>query len=256
MSRYFAWIHTLAMVLGLVFTIPALAFEVPPLTRSVEDLVGVLSPGDRQQLESVLRQAAQSGQIQLQVLIVPTLDGLPIEQASLQIVDKWKLGSREKDNGVLFLIAVNDKKMRIEVGQGLEGDIPDVIAKRILADRVAPFFKRRQMDLGIRAGVEAILAAAHVQVDSSFATSESSDLTLPLPAVPIWFFILIIISVLISIFSGPRGRGRGGGGGVSMSSGGWGSGNSWGSSSGWGSSGGGWSGGGGGFSGGGASSDW
>jgi uncharacterized protein len=188
---------------------------------------------------------------QIQVLTVVNLQGLPIEEATIRVADAWTLGDKDKDNGILFLVSKEERKMRIEVGQGLEGDLPDVIAKRIISRVVTPLFKSGQMDRGLTEGVTAILsyiapqflegreAPSHEQIESQGRGSNLS------------FLFIIGLFLLISFLRILMGRGgfassgyhRGGG---YIGGGGFGGGRSSG----------GWSGGGGGFSGGGASGDW
>ncbi len=98
---------------------------VPALRSAVTDQAGILSPATRQQLESALRQIQKIGGTQLAVLTVPDLAGLTIEQASIRVVDAWKLGSKKDDKGLLLMVARDERKVRIEVGQGLEGVLTD-----------------------------------------------------------------------------------------------------------------------------------
>jgi len=221
-------------------------FQVPPLTGPVIDQVGYLTRSDRQELMQLLYDFNRRGVAQVQVLIVPDLQGYPIEQASIQITDKWQLGDKKKDNGVLFLIAAKERAMRIEVGQGLEGAIPDITAKRIISDQVIPLFRAKRYSAGIVVGVHEILRLADKEFASENNLQEGSSDSSG-GDIPIW--VIIIVLIIISIlgrFGGGRGRYyRGGGWGGGFGGGGWSSGG-----------GGGWSGGGGGFSGGGASGNW
>lgn len=227
-------------------------FKVPSLQGPVMDEVGFLNSQDQKNLESLLYDFNRRGKAQVQVLILSSLGGAPIEQASIQITDAWKLGDAKKDNGLLFLIAAQDRKIRIEVGQGLEGMIPDVIAKRIISDRVTPYFKINDYSRGIKVGIYEILNLIDqefvkengIQVDE--ASGDSAKI--PTPLVIIFILIFIVFMILSRFGGGGRGFRRGGYG-----SGGFGGG--FGGSGGFGG-GGGWSGGGGGFSGGGASGNW
>lgn len=221
-------------------------FQVPALQGPVMDQVGYLSGSDRRELEDLLRSVNSRGIAQIQILIVPTLDGEPIEQASIKITDQWKLGDAKKDNGVLFLIAAQDRKLRIEVGQGLEGAIPDLIAGRIIRDTVVPYFKQGQFSQGILQGTKAIILRADQEFGQQAGIEEQKPEGDSLPiGIVIALFIIII---LLSRFGGGRGRYYRGGGGFG--------GGSYGGGGGWSSGGGGWSGGGGGFSGGGSSGSW
>lgn len=222
------------------------AFEVPRLTGPVMDEVGVLRPQDRRDLEDVIRDYNSQGKAQLQILVIDSLGDLTIEEASIKITDAWKLGTAKKDNGILFLIAPNERKLRIEVGQGLEGALPDVIAKRIIADTVVPLFKARNLSAGIVVGTYQIIK----YIDQEYADQHlSQPEPEPTKSIPGWVIIVILLLLLfVGRFlpaSSFRGGGRGGWGGGGFGGGSFGGGG-----------GGGWSGGGGGFSGGGASGSW
>jgi len=221
-------------------------FKVPALTGPVMDQVGVLRPQDRRELESVIRDYNSQGKAQIQILIIDSLQDLTIEEASIKITDAWKLGTAKQDNGILFLIAPNERKLRIEVGQGLEGTLPDVIAKRIISDTVIPLFKARNLSAGVMVGTYQIIKYVDQEyADQHLAQPEPP----PQKSIPGWVIIVILLLLLfIGRFlpaSSFRGRGGGGWGGGGFGGGGFGGGG-----------GGGWSGGGGGFSGGGASGSW
>jgi len=223
--------------------------EIPPLTNPVVDEAGIYSTAERQGLEDLIR--SKTTLAQLQVWTVKSLDGEAIEALSIRAVEKWKLGTEKKDNGLLILIAKDDRRMRIEVGQGLEGSIPDVIAGRVVDQIMKPYFRNNQFFEGTH-------QAAMYLFQRLESPSESSDLapsrgrrrssnSIPVPVIFVIFVFFIIIKIMMFVERikhplrrrGPLGGFWGGGG-----------------SGGWGSGGGGWSGGGGGFSGGGSSGSW
>lgn len=228
-------------------------FKVPTLTGPVMDEAGYLTRDDRQELMQLLYDFNKRGVAQVQVLIVQSLDGTPIEMASIAVTDKWKLGDAKKDNGVLFLISANDRKLRIEVGQGLEGAIPDVIASRIIRDQVVPLFRSRQFSAGVVLGTHEILRLADKEFAEQHGLQENAPAKDDNGGAEIPIGVIVLLFIIISIlgrFGGGRGRyyrgGGGWGGGLGGGGGGWSSGGG----------GGGWSGGGGGFSGGGSSGSW
>lgn len=222
--------------------------QIPRLTDPVMDQVGVLRPQDRRDLDAVIRDYNRQGKAQIQVLVIGSLGDLTIEEASIKITDAWKLGTDKKDNGILFLIAPNERKLRIEVGQGLEGALPDVIAKRIIADTVVPLFKARNLSAGIVVGTYQIIK----YIDQEYADQHlSQPEPEPRKSIPGWVIIVILLLLLFIGRFLPASSFRGGGRG-----GGWGGGGFGGGGFGGGGGGGGWSGGGGGFSGGGASGSW
>ncbi len=233
------------------FSFQTWAFEIPQLTGPVVDQVGILSQSTQNQLTQILQQAHQNNGPQIQVLVISSLDGLSIEEAAIKIFDQWKLGAVKESNGLLFLIAPHEKKLRIEVGRGLEGDIPDAIAKRIISDTVVPYFKRSEFSAGIVQGVQSILYYAKAQVVGADPSAEPvadqpADSHQSAPSRSNYIFLIILLFVILrAIFGG----GRGGGGGLWMLGGG---GGGWSGSSG----GGGWSGGGGSSAGGGSSGSW
>ena len=225
------------MALGL--SSAALAFEVPALTGPVVDEAGILNPATKRQLEGALHDFLRQNGIQLQIYITKSLQNEPIENVSIKVFDQWKIGDEKFDKGLLFLIAPSEKKLRIEVGQGLEGDLPDVIAKRIISDVVVPYFKRGEFSLGILQGVSSIQAyvlntdTAVTKADKPVTESKGSG-WLILIVIGIWLIIFMLNPSLALhlLFAAMNSRGGSGGGG------------------------GGWSGGGGRSSGGGASGGW
>jgi uncharacterized protein len=130
---------------------------IPALTARVTDLTGTLSLPERQALEAKLAAWEQKSGNQLVVLLVPSTQPEPIETYALRVAEAWKIGRKGRDNGVVFVVAKNDRKMRLEVGYGLEGAVPDAIAKRIIAETVTPAFRQGQFGAGINAGVDRVM---------------------------------------------------------------------------------------------------
>lgn len=130
---------------------------IPALEHRVTDLTGTLTAEQQAGIESRLAAFEQQKGSQVAVLIVPSTQPEVIEQYSIRVVEQWKLGRKGVDDGVLLLVAKNDRRMRIEVGYGLEGVLPDAIAKRIIAETITPHFKQGDFYGGISAGVDSIL---------------------------------------------------------------------------------------------------
>jgi uncharacterized protein len=241
-----------------------LDFRVPQLTSPVVDQAGILSPEGRARAESLIRRLQESGGSQLAVLTLSSLGGLTIEEVGIKVGDAWKLGTKEKDDGVILLIAPKERRMRIEVGQGKEGDLPDALSRRIITDVIGPQFRAGRYDDGILLGVAAIIQKTDPQFDLDAAGISRSAVTVrrdkpgkSFTVFPFIIFILIVMRILRGLHAGVRtpfntqsslGRRYGGSSGHYWGSGG---GSGWG-----GGSGGGYSGGGGGFSGGGSSGSW
>ena len=130
---------------------------VPELSRRVTDLTATLSAGQIAALESKLAAfEAQKGS-QIAVLIVPTTQPEDIAQFGIRVAEQWKIGRQKIDDGVILIVAKDDRKFRIEVGYGLEGVIPDAIAKRVIAETITPYFKAGDFNGGIDAGVQQLI---------------------------------------------------------------------------------------------------
>jgi uncharacterized protein len=143
-----------------LLAVPALAaadVAVPPLKAHVTDLTGTLSAPQIQDLESRLSDFERSKGSQVAVLLLPTTQPETIEQYSIRVADAWKIGRARVDDGAILIVAKDDRKLRIEVGRGLEGAIPDAVAKRVVSDVIAPHFRGGDFYGGISAGTDALI---------------------------------------------------------------------------------------------------
>ncbi len=149
------WTAALALVLlsGSAFADVA----VPPLKSRVTDLTNTLDAGQRQALEAKLAAFEAKKGSQIAVLIVPSTQPETIEQYGIRVGDAWKIGRKGVSDGVILLWAKDDRRLRLEVGYGLEGPLPDAIAKRIVSDVITPYFKQGDFVAGINAGVDATI---------------------------------------------------------------------------------------------------
>ncbi|GJD60585.1 TPM domain-containing protein [Methylobacterium frigidaeris] len=243
----------------------AAALDLPPLTGRVVDGAGLLRPEESAALAAKLKAHEDKTTDQVVVATIPSLQGTSVEDFSNRLFRAWGLGGKARNNGVLFLIAPTERKVRIEVGYGLEGALTDALSKVIIASAVAPKFKTGDFPGGIQAGVDGILGilsgdAAEWQRRAEVREDSGSDLD------PVLVLILLVVIgfVLVRLLT------RGGGGGpgrphrrtggnwiVVPGPGGGGFGSGYGGSFGGGGGfGGGFSGGGGSSGGGGASGDW
>jgi len=253
---------SLLLFIVALFSFALAELDVPKLTQRVTDLAGVLTAEQINSLEYKLKKFEDETSNQIAILIIPSLQGEDLEDFSIKVVEKNKLGQRGRDNGVLFLIAVQDRKMRLEVGYGLEGALPDALCDQILRNIVRPKFRQGDYYGGINAGVDAIISATKGEFKADPRKRPETNIGTIIALIIIGFVLLSIFGSLISgirhysIRSGGHDstlfwlwllssmgerRGRGGG---------------WGGWTGGGFGGGGWSGGGGRFGGGGASSSW
>jgi uncharacterized protein len=258
----------------LALAAPASAQTFPPLTGRVVDQAHLLTPEQVQDLTS--KSAALEAQKGAQFVIatVNSLEGRPIEDYGYQLGRAWGIGEKDKDNGVILLVAPNEHKVRIEVGYGATPYLTDAMSGMIIREDITPRFKQGDMGGGIEAGADAIIKQLSLSPDEAqknVAAAEQAQQKRqhsdgnPLP---FFFWLMVFGFVLLSHFRRGRGRRyRGRHGGISPwvvlwglnelsrgSRGGWGGGGSWGGGGGGGF--GGFSGGGGSFGGGGASGSW
>lgn len=250
---------------------------VPELSRRVTDLTATLSAGQVAALENKLAAFETRKGSQIAVLIVPTTQPEDIAQFGIRVADQWKIGRKKIDDGVILLVAKNDRTLRLEVGYGLEGAIPDAVAKRVIAETITPYFKSGDFYGGIDAGVEQVMrliegeplppprASSQGEGEGSFvmlivggmiagwllstlmsrpAAGGIAALGSGVAGMLLLGFTPLLLFVAVFVFAGVT-TGFRHGGGWSSGGGGWGGG-----------SGGSWGGGGGGFGGGGASGSW
>ncbi|HEX9207223.1 MAG TPA: TPM domain-containing protein [Steroidobacteraceae bacterium] len=203
-----AFIHTihparwrgplLAGLLALLATTPGPALAqalvpVPALTAPVTDLTGTLTPDQASALDAKLRAFEQAKGSQVAVLIVPTTQPEEIEQYSIRVVEQWQIGRKKVDDGVLLLVALNDRRVRIEVGYGLEGALPDATANRIIDQDIRPSFKRGDFYGGINTGVDRIMRVIEGE------PLPEPELSPPAAGVPGLFHLLPFLFVLVFV---------------------------------------------------------
>ena len=151
------------------------ALEVPALKGRVNDDAGMLSAGTRQQLEDILSRLEQTDSTQIVVLTIPSLEGEVLEEFSIKVAEKWKIGQKGLDNGAILLVAKKDRKLRIEVGYGLEGSLTDLMAGRIIRDVIVPQFKAGNFDQGIIDGVQAMIGVVRGEFQAPEKSPSSRD---------------------------------------------------------------------------------
>ncbi len=220
-----------------------------PPPAPVVDEVGLLSREEQQSLDRLLRNIKTQSGVEISVYVASSLRERAIEEFSLAVAEQWKLGRKKEDKALLFVLAPKEKRMRLEVGYGIEGDITDAFSRRVLDNVARPYFQQGRYAEGILAA----LGALQEKIPLGLAEEEVPRQRQGLKLSPFLVFVLIVLFIIFSIigrlmgFSGHHRRGGFGG------YGGWGGGGGFGGSIGGGSS---WGGGGGGFGGGGASSNW
>lgn len=190
------WFGTLSILL---LAASAWALDIPPLTGRVVDRAHILSPTTLSELDAVLLAHESKTSNQVVVLTLPSLEGHPLEDFSHQVATAWALGKKGTDNGVLFLIAIQEKKLRIEVGYGLEGTLTDAKSSQIIRHEVVPRFRTGDFSGGVVAGTHAILAT----IEGTY-TNSSPPLNTSTPQLGLWgtFGLAVAIGTFIGLFLG------------------------------------------------------
>jgi uncharacterized protein len=143
----------LCLLFCLLFSTALWALAVPTLTGPVVDLAGVLNSGEREQLGQQIRAIHARGLAQMQILLIPSLEGDVLEEYSMRVAEAWKIGTKKVDNGLIILLAIKDRAIRIEVGGGIEGAIPDLAANRVI-DSMKPFLKEGRYAAALQLALE------------------------------------------------------------------------------------------------------
>ncbi len=186
------------------------AIPKPNSPRLVVDNAHVLSPEEQNILESKLDALNDSTSNQIVVLTVPSLNDQPIEDVAVATFRSWGIGDKKNNNGVLLLVSINDRKVKIEVGYGLEGAIPDVTAKDIIENFIVPNFKKSDYFKGINEATDNLskAAAGEYKIQKQSGTANNG-----VGGTSIFIFMIIIVFIVLAI-SRRGGGGNGGGGGL------------------------------------------
>jgi uncharacterized protein len=175
---------------------------VPPLEARVTDLTGTLTAGQQSELEQKLAAFEQRKGAQVALLMVPTTQPEAIEQYSIRVVEAWKLGRSKPDDGVLLLVALQDRALRIEVGYGLEGALTDALSGRIINDTITPLFRQGDIFGGVSAGLDQIMRVVDGEAlpEPDRSWQHSSD-RLP-KALPFLFIGVLVIGGVLRAMLG------------------------------------------------------
>ncbi|MEC5319215.1 TPM domain-containing protein [Brenneria populi subsp. brevivirga] len=205
------WLILLLLIGGAAGQAQADTVPVPPFSSRLIDLTRQLSPIQQQRIDEAIGQFDQKTGGQLAVLMLPTTGADSIEQYAIRVFDVWKLGDKQRNDGVLVIVALNDRAVRIEVGYGLEGAIPDAVAGRIIRDNITPYFREGSYGEGILRGVSDLtLAATGQPISSGAATPSAADTDeTPAPAenkntiyltssgVGLWLLAMVLLPLLV-----------------------------------------------------------
>ena len=170
----------------------------PDPPHLVNDFTKTLSPLEMESLESKLVAFDDSTSTQIAVVVMRSTDGYPISDYAVELAQQWGIGQKDKNNGILFLVALDDHKLWISVGYGLEGALPDALAKRIIENEIKPYFKEGQYYKGIDNGVNTIMSAVKGEYKGT-PRKRSKDVGLAPILLIIAFFVLVIVFKSMSV---------------------------------------------------------
>ncbi len=207
------------------------SLEIPerPLGR-VSDYAKILKPEKISTLETILSNYERETTNQIVIAIFNSLEGWDIEDFSIRLAEKWKIGQKGKDNGIIILVALEEKKIRIEVGYGLEGAVPDITARQIIDREIVPHFKKSDYFSGLRNGVDSLIKAIGGEYKVEKGTSGEVIVALIILFIVMVFLLQILAGLSYGLtytrskgrwhrsstfWSGFMGGGRGSGGGLS-----------------------------------------
>lgn len=204
----------LTVLFGLLLPAPLLAQQVPARPnppRLVSDLAGILQPDQVQALEQKLVAYNDSTSSQIAIVTVPSLGGSDIFSYSQKLFQQWGIGQKDKDNGILLLVALEDRQARIQTGRGMEGAVPDALAKRIINYRLLPAFRQQQYYQGLDQATDDLFKLLKGEYRADPAQARGSR---DRSGSGIGFWVIIGVLVLIFLFRARGGGGRGGRGGI------------------------------------------
>ena len=189
------------LVVLLLFPARLQALEAPALTGRVNDQARLLSPGAQHLLEQRLAAFERETSNQVVLLTIPSLQGDDIARFSIHVADAWKIGQKGRDNGVLLVIAQKERAVRIEVGMGLQGVLPDITAGRIIRDVIRPYLKNNDYDQGITAGVDSIMAATKGEFKGTGQPFRHQTPRKPYPPFITMLLGAVVASAVLGLFS-------------------------------------------------------
>lgn len=199
--RFWATLAAVSLGVALFAVSPVQALDVPPKPQGIPvvDSTNTLNDQQKQALAATIDGERKATGNQIAVLMIPSLDGEALEDYSLRVARGWGIGQKDRNSGVLLLVAKNDRKLRIEVGYGLEGALTDARSSQIIRNRITPEFKAGKYYEGIAAGLDGIVKAIHDEKDPNLGSEEKKGSGIPFEV--IFWAIFIIPAWLGSILA-------------------------------------------------------
>ncbi len=178
--------------------VAAYSLDVPRLQGYVNDYAGMISASAKSKIEEGLKAFEQSDSTQIVILTIPSLEGENIEEFSIKTAEAWKIGQQQKDNGVLLIVSKQERKIRVEVGRGLEGKLTDLMAGRIIDQVIKPRFKQGDFDAGFIMGASALIAATRGEFKAEQRPIQRRQKGFP-PFLTYFLFVGIFVLILGSL---------------------------------------------------------
>lgn len=193
----------IALLFSLLSSLAVADLTFPKLTGRVVDNASLLSSSQEQQLTQLLKAHEDKTTNQVVVVTLPSLQGYTIEEYGVELGRHWRIGQKEKNNGILLIVAPNERKVRIEVGYGLEGTLTDKIAHDIIQEKILPAFKRGKYDQGIENGTSAIVQALDGEYQVTRAAKTTTHHKSGSDFITVGIIAIIFLSIVIeSLLSG------------------------------------------------------
>jgi len=198
-----------AFIFQFIFSLNSFSQDLPNYTGYVNDYANILSSETKNKLSQLIGELERKTTSQIAIVTIDTTSPLDIESYAVKLFEKWGIGQKGKDNGVLLLIAIKDRAMRIEVGYGLEGAIPDALAKVIIEQYITPSFKEGDFNTGVTKGVIGITKLIAKEYDIELSELSDIPIQVPMPEKPSllasilnFIFTLFIIIMFVSLRMG------------------------------------------------------
>ncbi|XWY20335.1 TPM domain-containing protein [Bisgaard Taxon 45] len=200
------WLKSVVLFVAMLWAVPVFSVQFPSVPNPfqyVNDYTKTLSDNDKAVLERKLSQYGQETSSQIAVVIIPSTQEYDISQYAFELGDKWGIGRKQLNNGVLMLVAKQDRKMFIAVGQGLEGVLPDAFLSQLIRNQMTPHFKEGQYVIGINQGIDYLIAASKGEFDAQQVLEETWEDYIPFLMIAIFIAFILFNEFLPSGYVSP-----------------------------------------------------